>query len=436
MVRFRSCLNADPGSQLIRIQPERVVNMKQSFQLNQGLIAALLIAMVGTLASEACAQEPSQAIAIRVMTFNLEDVRTEDLKNGDNPRLKALAQIIQRIRPTVLFLNEIAYDLPEGDKPGGTNAQRFADLYLGVSQGPGLKPMRFRGFMQKSNTGMASGFDLNRDGTVQTQFPTTGAKDKASRDMGRAYGGDCWGFGTFPGQYAMALLVDDRLEILEDQVRTFRLLPWDYIPGAFLPNTPDGTEPWFDDEERAAVRLSSKSHWDVPVRLPGRGDDAQSGRVVHFLCSHPTPPAFDGPEKRNGKRNHDEIRFWADYVTGASYIVDDKGTPGSLAPDQLFVILGDLNADPDEGSSYKDPIGTVLKSCNRINWQPAPTADVVIDGLDIDDTAAWGLRVDYVLISQGLSIRKSGIWRRNPENSESFPSDHFPVWAEIEVPGN
>ena len=58
-------------------------------------------------------------------------------------------------------------------------------------------------------------------------------------------------------------------------------------------------------------RLSSKSHWDVPIRI-GR-------ETVHFLVSHPTPPVFDGPEDRNGTRNHDEIRFWADYVGPTSH---------------------------------------------------------------------------------------------------------------------
>ena len=58
--------------------------------------------------------------------------------------------------------------------------------------------------------------------------------------------------------------------------------------------------------ELDAVRLSSKSHWDLPIDI--------DGRTVHFLVSHPTPPVFDGPEDRNGTRNHDEIRFWADYV--------------------------------------------------------------------------------------------------------------------------
>ena len=61
-------------------------------------------------------------------------------------------------------------------------------------------------------------------------------------------------------------------------------------------------------QEQAVLRLSCKIHWDVPVQI--------GSETVHFLVSHPTPPAFDGPEDRNGRRNHDEIRFWADYIPG------------------------------------------------------------------------------------------------------------------------
>ena len=95
------------------------------------------------------------------------------------------------------------------------------------------------------------------------------------------------------------------------------------------------------------LRLSSKSHWDVPVVI--------GERRVHVLASHPTPPTFDGPEDRNGTRNHDEIRFWADYVSGgrdASYIYDDDGQYGGLARNASFVIAGDQNADPSDGDSY------------------------------------------------------------------------------------
>jgi hypothetical protein len=56
-----------------------------------------------------------------------------------------------------------------------------------------------------------------------------------------------------------------------------------------------------------------------------------------MLLHHPTPPAFDGPERRNVMRNHDEIRLWADYVgcsgaEGAAYLYDDAGAAGGIAP--------------------------------------------------------------------------------------------------------
>lgn len=103
---------------------------------------------------------------------------------------------------------------------------------------------------------------------------------------------------------------------------------------------PGSDSPWYSQEEQAVLRLSSKSHWDVPIQI--------DGKTIHVLASHPTPPVFDGLEDRNGKRNYDEIRFWADYVTPGKgdYIYDDQGRVGGLTPGSSFVIMGDQNADP------------------------------------------------------------------------------------------
>jgi hypothetical protein len=219
--------------------------------------------------------------------------------------------------------------------------------------------------------------------------------------------------------------VDTRLEIVRDRVRTFQRFPWDYMPGALLPELPAG-KPWFSEEELKFARLSSKSHWDVPVRLP-------NGTVVHVLCSHPTPPVFDGPERRNARRNHDEIRFWSDYIDGEPFIVDDNDRPGGLAWNASFVILGDLNADPVKGDSLRNPVGTFLLANRRVGADAAPASDVKIEGLAEHDTAMFGLRVDYVLPSRDLDVRSSGIWRTAPAGAAEFPSDHFPVWMEMTV---
>jgi hypothetical protein len=387
---------------------------------------------LGVLCSCAAAGQPERgAVALRVATFNLGDVGTAELVRGDVPRLRRLAEVIQRIRPNVVLLNEIAYDVaggpgvPAGEAPG-QNAGRFIENYLAVPQAAGLKPLRYTAFMAATNTGMPSGFDLDRSGAVVTEYPPP-AEGGASA-AARAYGGDCWGFGTYPGQYGMALLVDSRLKLHTEQVRTFRLLPWDYVPGAFLPKQPETGEPWFSEEQLEVVRLSSKSHWDVPVELP-------NGVVVHLLCSHPTPPAFDGPEMRNKRRNFDEIRFWADYIAGEPYLVDDANRPGGLPPGEPFIILGDLNADPDEGDSFKDPIGLLL-SDRRIDGACVPVSDIAVENLDADDTASFGLRVDYVLPSRGIEVTACGVWRQVPTGTPGtdFPSDHFPVWADIRVP--
>lgn len=379
----------------------------------------------------------AQDADLRIATFNIEDVLSSDLARSDQPRLVAIAEVIQRLRPNVILLNEIAYDhpgvdgIPEGAEPG-RNAQRFVDRYLSVSHFEGVEPIRYRAYMWPSNTGLHSGFDLDNDGTIMNTYEQPKASDAAGKpspqtDLGRAYGNDAWGFGTFPGQYAMAILVDERLEVLVDEVRTFRLLPWDYMPAHYGPVDPVTDEPWYSDEEWRSFRLSSKSHWDVPVRTPG-------GEVVHFLCSHPTPPAFDGPEERNKRRNYDELRFWGDYLSEQGFIVDDTGEPGGLAAGEHFVILGDLNADPADPGWKRNAMLDQILSHPRVGKDPMPRSVVEIDGLDPTDTATWGKRADYVLPSRTLTLVRTGMWRPDASAIGAFPSDHFPVWAEVAFP--
>lgn len=377
-------------------------------------------------------------MVVRIATFNIEDVRAEDVNRADNPRLKAVAEVIQRIAPNIIFLNEIAYDMPgapgfkDGDQPG-QNAAKFVSNYLSVAQAAGLTPIKYKAFMAPVNTGLFSGFDLDNDGKVIDTYPVPpGTKADGSPGAqtteGRAFGNDCWGFGTFPGQYGMALLVDERLTIDEGNVRTFQRLPWDYVTGNLMPSKPDGT-PWYSEEERALMRLSSKSHWDIPVNLP-------NGATLHVFCSHPTPPVFDGPEDRNGRRNHDEIRFWMDYLSNEPYIVDDKAKYGGFGSAEPFVIVGDLNADPKKGDSFKNPIAKLL-AARRVSREFTPKADIEVANLDPTDTSMFKMRVDYVLPSKEIKVQQGGVWRAMPASAAGgkFPSDHFPVWIDVQVPG-
>ncbi len=362
------------------------------------------------------AAEPPAAV-VRIATFNTSLNRPvagaliADLATPSDPQARAIARIIQRNRPDILLLNEFDYD------PAGAAADRFERNYLGIAQdGEHAVSYPYR-YLAPVNTGVPSGFDLDHDDR------TGGA-------------GDALGYGAFPGQYGMLLL--SRWPIDTGNVRTFRHLPWRDMPGAILPPG------WYAPDALAALPLSSKSHWDVPVRI--------GAITLHVLASHPTPPVFDGPEDRNGRRNHDEIRLWSDYLAPGrdGWIVDDAGQRGGLAPEARFVILGDQNADPQDGESVDHAIRQLLGH-PRVRATPAPRSegariaawrqgganrrqrgDPATDTGDFEDRYAGNLRTDYVLPSQDLAIVRSGVdW----VIGEAAPSDHHLVWVDVEIGG-
>jgi endonuclease/exonuclease/phosphatase family metal-dependent hydrolase len=366
---------------------------------------------------------------VRVMTWNVEDVRTEHLTVSNNPKMQEVAEVIQILAPDILLLNEIAYDQPGeviGAPGPGLNGQRFADNYLAVSQN-GQTPIAYTAIMFPSNTGIhsctVSCQDLDNDGVID---PTPFSFD---------YGVDCFGFGDYPGQYAMTVLVRSDLTVLTAQIRTFQNMLWNLMPGylaATLVNPPFlGGGPYYTPAELAILRLSSKSHWDVPIVMP-------DGSTLHLLASHPTPPVFDGLEDRNGRRNHDEIRFWADYIDGDAYFLDDNAASGGLSPGAQFVIVGDLNADPDEGEGYNNPIGTYFQANPAIQFiTPLANLDLTAFGRDNDDTAFFNLRADYALPSAGLTVRATGIERiAGAFTPTDGPSDHWPVWVDLDFTAN
>lgn len=408
--------------------------MRTAAHHTKALAAAALAVLLLACTSHTCADEPRDT-AIRIATFNVGDLRTHQLRNPSDPRARAVAAVIQQIRPTVILLTDITYDTPGGpdgpsDAEPGQNAQRFVDNFLAVSQGQNLRPLDFKVFTAPVNRGMPSGFDLDRDGTARTEYPEPPPPQDHRPLEGEAlaYAHDAWGHAAFPGRHGMALLVNPNLELLEDRARTFRLLPWAYMPGARLPEveTDEGRSKYHTPEELEYLRLSSTSHWDVPIRLPNRS-------VLHLLCSFPTAPDTPAPDGHAPRRHHDEIRFWADYIDREAYIVDDQGNPGGLRFRAPFVILGTLNAEPDDERAIADPIG-LLTEHRRVRATPIPQAEEPHDDLDPVDTHAEGARLDYLLPSTELRVLRNGVWRQAPRGVSDFPSDHYPVWADVAVP--
>ena len=395
---------------------------------------ALLVALAALLLVPAALAAPKQA-DVRFATFNaslnrnFEGQLVADLSTPANQQARNVAETIQRIRPDVLLINEFDYDA------AGTALRLFQDNYLSVSQNgaaPIVYPYRFAA---PSNTGIPSGLDLNNNGVV-------GGPD------------DAFGFGFFPGQFGMA--VYSMYPIDPTGVRTFQHFLWKDLPGALLPDDQATAAPadWYSPAELAVFRLSSKSHWDLPIVI--------GKKVVHFLVSHPTPPVFDGPEDRNGRRNYDEIRFWADYITpGASgYVYDDAGRTGGLKPGSLFVIAGDQNSDPLDGDSIPGSAQLLLEH-PLINTKLTPDSPGAVEQnalqgganlthrsdprfytADCSDTAPGNLRADYVLPRKNLQLVDAGVfWPLMSDplfrlvGTFPFPtSDHRAVWIDVTVP--
>jgi hypothetical protein len=175
-----------------------------------------------------------------------------------------------------------------------------------------------------------------------------------------------------------------------------------------------------------------------------------------LLCSHPTPPVFDGPEDRNGRRNHDEIRLMADYIAPATsnYLVDDAGHRGGLPDSAYFVIVGDLNCDPVDGQGIAGTMNQLLKH-PRVDASFSPTSKggplTVRQHADqhvghrgdpahvTSNFTAEGhgcLRIDYVLPSRGLKVSDGGVFWPAPgePGSEAVAaSDHRLVWIDISL---
>jgi hypothetical protein len=409
----------------------------------------LLLAAACALVFAPIAQARDDRDSVRFATYNLSLNRpvagqlASDLSNPAADTVfvrqaRNVAEVIQRVQPDVVSINEFDFD-PQA-------ARLFAQNFLAVSQNGAPRAIYPYWFIAPSNTGIATGFDLNNNGVAVT---TPGAP---------GYGDDSFGFGAFPGQFGM--VVYSKFPIDQRGVRTFQLFKWKDMPGNLIPT------PFYSPEEVAILRLSSKSHWDVPIEI-GR-------RTVHFLVSHPTPPVFDGPEDRNGRRNFDEIRFWADYITPrrrGRYIYDDEGKRGGLRPGAQFVIAGDQNSDPLDGDSVPGAIQQLLDH-RLVNTSRTPSSqgaveaaalqgganathrgDPRFDTADFADTAPGNLRADYVLPRKSLRILGNGVFwplRSDPLfrlTGEFLPvpinpwlavggfptSDHRAVWVDLQL---
>lgn len=373
---------------------------------------------------------PSEAAsALRLATYNtsLYSDNSGGLireLEGSSEHARKIAAVLQRVRPDLVLLNEFDFD----------DAHRAADLfqqrYLQAAQPGGGEPLHYGyRYLAPVNTGVQSGLDLDNNGEIGGE--------------GRNRGNDAWGYGLHPGQYGMLVL--SKYPIDEAAVRSFQMLKWSAMPGALRPVDPATGQSFYSDAVWAQLRLSSKSHWDVPVRTPLG--------TVHVLASHPTPPVFDGPEKRNVARNHDELRIWQEYLSPGDkpWLCDDQGRCGGLAADTRFVIMGDLNNDPVDGDGRHEGILELLENPRVLRSPPPRSAGAEQTSLAYaekgiarrgDPAQATGdfgprsgtMRLDYVLPSVGFEHVGSGVFWPAKDSTDSAiadGSDHHLVWVDV-----
>ena len=161
--------------------------------------------------------------------------------------------VIRAVRPDVLLLTGFDHDL---------RGRALAAFARCCGEGPdGIDyPHRFHAPV---NAGRPSGFDLDGDGRL----------------MGW---GDAFGWGKFPGHGGMAIL--SRLPIDAAAARTFRA-PALGRPAGRRAAAAAGRRARSPSRGAGGAPLSSRSHWDVPVLLPG-------GARLHLLASQPDAAAL------------------------------------------------------------------------------------------------------------------------------------------------
>lgn len=302
-----------------------------------------------------------------------------DIRKGD-PQVLAAAQVIAAARPDAIVLTGIDWD-HEG--------QALA-AFAAVLEDAG-HPMPHR-FAARPNAGIATGLDLDGDGR-------------------RGGADDAQGWGQFSGQNGMAVLSRMPLGAIVDHSAAL----WRDLPGTLMPPT--------EDDAAAVQRLSSTAHWDIPILTP-QGP-------LHLLAWSATPPVFDGPEDRNGRRNHDEAAFWLHHL-----------------PDAPFVLLGNPNLDLADGDGRPQAMTALQDHAQdpqpRGAFQPQPSGvnashrgDAALDTAVYDADGPGNLRVDYVWPARGLRVTASGVLWPAPGDpifeAVEAASNHRLVWVDIDL---
>ena len=327
---------------------------------------------------------------VRIAQFNLREMSTAKLLDGADEQAGAAAEVIARFAPDIISINELQFDIegipslgspgaPSSTQPGtfdggAGNAKRLADRVAAVNAAAA--------FPHTAITLGNSGFTW--------AGPTLGNPSFVLR-----------GWGDWPGRFNSAILT--KFPIAYDKIRVINEFAWDALPG----NSIEKMKTAIGTGVPAGFPLFEKGIVVVPVEVA-------PGALLYMVMHHPVAPAF---EAINPYRHFDELQ-------GLKLFLDGK-LPGvePLPAGAKFVLIGDLNADPEDGDSLDggiEPIlshpalnvffpsgaGTKGKNGQYNTYLSGCGKD---DGSTVDDpTTKFQMQLDYVLPSKTFGAAKVG----------------------------
>ena len=314
---------------------------------------------------------------LRFGQFNIRDLTMEKLRDPGNRQAAAAAKIIKKFSPDVLSIDEMEAD------PGAPAA--FIENFLMKGEDAADYPFFYVG---QTNSG------------IQTGLP---------------YPYDYKGFGRFRGQYGIALL--SRQEIDYEGIINLKDFHWRSLAESYLQAA--GSQSIECPED---FPLWSTAFLDIPIKIGSEG-----GHALHAVLLHPTVPMKD---YINPWRNADQLVFLKNHIDGLA-MKNGGGLP--------FVVMGDLNADPDSG------IG-IAEAAKRLFWDEniicrKTDQNTFLEGGGVEppmeeNPALLQARLDYILPSS-RHFKLNGPFVFAPRGTSWWPvarraSDHFFVYADCE----
>ena len=303
-----------------------------------------------------------------------------DIQYGKSSQIRAALRLIASIQPDILALQRFDWDAE----------LRAARAFQSALKAQGWEMQHL--LAPRPNTGVATGIDIDGDGQIGGP-------------------GDAQSYGAFAGQRGLLLL--SRLPFSPKNSKDHSQIRW-----ANVPKTRSTDPPEIAKVQRLAyvAMLQTSVTWDR--------------QSIYLLTFHASPPVFDGPEDRNGRRNADEIAY-------ASGLIDQLPTP--------FVLLANTNLDPFDGEGHNAVMRQLLAHPKLQDPQPASMGGQAsanaqhrgparLDTVDWPDPRPGNLRVNYILPSRDLVVHDGGVHWPAKARPAPHANSHRLVWQDVSLP--